>query len=60
VNYLQLHIILWYKGEKREGMMLLCLILEIPHISRGEKAKHHYCLGKESTNTTNERIERIM
>jgi hypothetical protein len=32
--------------------MFNCLILEIPHISRGEKAKHHYCLRKESTNTT--------
>jgi hypothetical protein len=40
--------------------MFNCLILEIPHILRGEKAKHHYCLGKESTNTTNERLERIM
>jgi hypothetical protein len=23
-------------------------LLEIPHISRGEKAKHHYCLERNS------------
>jgi hypothetical protein len=41
-------------------MMLLCFKPKIPYISRGEKAKYHYYLGKESINTINERLERLM
>jgi hypothetical protein len=47
-------------GEKKEGMTILCLMPKIPQILRGEKAEHHYCLREESTNTTYERLERII
>jgi len=46
--------------EKMEGTMFHCLMPKISHILRGEKAKHHCCLGKESINITNERLERII
>jgi hypothetical protein len=60
LKYLQLHISLIVIGREREGMMLLCLMQKIPQILREEKAEHHCCLREQSTNTTYERLERII
>jgi hypothetical protein len=61
LKYLQLHISLIVIGRE-EGRYdyYSALCQKIPHILRGENAKHHCCLREESTNTTYERLERII